>query len=134
MSITISRLPVAFKIPLTTSNPQSSRACVLQQLLVPTSGFYTARHLYTHIHSSFFFHTFPITDKEADVRSCIQSINTLPYSRKVQNSAAAETVYCACHQIHSRTVNCFLCCRVLTPGCPVIRLFAITVASQANAT
>lgn len=91
---------------------------VLQQVLVPASGFSTSDCIHV-LSSSFFFNFhfqyFQVTDKGADARSCIQSINTLPCRRKVQRSAAAELYTVRAANFHSRTINRFLRSSMLTP-------------------
>lgn len=114
----ISRPPVSFKKPLNTSNLSvivnaadiHIYLIVLQQ--VPASGFSTAdicMHVFHHFFSTSYF---PVEDKEADARSCIQNTNSFPYGRKVPKSAAAElyTVRAAIFIVEGLTVSCVAEC------------------------
>ena len=99
---------------------QSSRACERGRhpylFHCTTTGTSTIIRIFYHRHLyvSFFFQLshFPVKDKEADARSCIQSINTLPCRRKVQIAAAAElyTVRAAIFIVERLTVSCVAEC------------------------
>jgi hypothetical protein len=113
------RPPVAFEKPLTTSNLPDIHIydlyqfIVLQQVLGPASGVSTADIC---MYSSFFFqlfHTSQSQTKRPTFGPAFKHQHSSVPSKGTKNPQLQNCIPCVPPEIHSRTVNRFLCCRML---------------------